>query len=113
MTTGLVFSGNFIQGLTSRPWLWCAAAFGSYLLAAVMNVNLDTLMREKVPMEMQGRVFSAKSILQNFTIPTALLLGGLLADTVFEPFMMDDQVRKLVFLLPGQVLVNEEGDVDV
>ena len=127
ITTGLVFTGNIIQILTSRPWLWCAAAFGSYLLAAVMNVNLDTLMREKVPMEMQGRVFSAKSTLQNFTIPTALLLGGLLADTVFEPFMMeespvqhailevqiDDQVRKLVFLLPGQVLFNEEGDVDV
>ena len=45
-------------------------------------------MREKVPPEMQGRVFSAKSTLQNFTIPPALLLGGLLADTVFEPFMM-------------------------
>ena len=87
MTTGLVFAGNMIQSLTSRPWLWCAAAFGSYLLAAVMNVNMDTLMREKIPMEMQGRVFSAKSTLQNFTIPPALLLGGLLADTVFEPFM--------------------------
>ena len=55
-----------------------------------MNVNLDTLMREKVPTEMQGRVFSAKSTLQNFTIPIALLLGGLLADTVFEPFMMTE-----------------------
>ena len=90
ITTGLVFSGNIIQSLTRQPWLWCAAAFGSYLLAAIMNVNLDTLMREKVPMEMQGRVFSAKSTLQNFTIPPALLLGGLLADTVFEPFMMTD-----------------------
>ncbi len=90
ITTGLVFSGNMIQSLTSRPWLWCAAAFGSYLLAAVMNVNIDTLMREKVPPEMQGRVFSAKSTLQNFTIPPALLLGGLLADTVSEPFMMTD-----------------------
>ena len=87
MTTGLVFAGNMIQSLTSRPWLWCAAAFGSYVLAAVMNVNMDTLMRERVPTEMQGRVFSAKSTLQNFTIPPALLLGGLLADTVFEPFM--------------------------
>ena len=47
-------------------------------------------MREKVPMEMQGRVFSAKSTLQNFTIPPALLLGGLLADMIFEPFMMTD-----------------------
>ena len=91
ITTGLVFLGNVIQSLTSRPWLWCAAAaFGSYLFAAVMNVNMDTLMREKVPLEMQGRVFSAKSTLQNFTIPIALLLGGLLADTVFEPFMLTD-----------------------
>ncbi len=90
ITTGFVFAGNMIQSLTSRPWLWCAAAFGSYVLAAVMNVNMDTLMREKVPMEMQGRVFSAKSTLQNFTIPPALLLGGLLADTVFEPLMRTD-----------------------
>ena len=90
ITTGLVFSGNIILSLTSQPWLWCAASIWSYLLAAVMNVNLDTLMREKVPMEMQGRVFSAKSTLQNFTIPPALLLGGLLADTVFEPFMTTD-----------------------
>ena len=90
ITTGLVFSGNIIQSLTSQPWLWCAAAFGSYVMAAVMNVNMDTMMREKVPLEMQGRVFSAKSTLQNFTIPPALLLGGLLADTVFEPFMQVD-----------------------
>ena len=90
ITTGLIFFGNVIQSLTSQPWLWCAAAFGSYLFAAVMNVNMDTLMREKVPLEMQGRVFSAKSTLQNFTIPIALLLGGVLADKVFEPFMLTD-----------------------
>jgi len=90
ITTGLIFSGNIILSLTSQPWLWCAASVWSYLLAAVMNVNLDTLMREKVPLEIQGRVFSAKSTLQNFTIPIALLLGGLLADTVFEPFMITD-----------------------
>lgn len=90
ITTGLVFAGNIIQSLTFRTWLWCAAAFGSYLLAAIMNVNVDTMMREKVPMGVQGRVFSAKSTLQNFTIPPALLLGGLLADTVFEPFSGTD-----------------------
>jgi hypothetical protein len=61
-----------------------------------MNVNEETLMREKVPPEMQGRVFSAKSTLQNFTIPPALLLGGLLADTVFEPFMMTDSPAQQV-----------------
>ncbi len=102
ISTGLVFAGNIIQGLTARPWLWCAAAFGSYVLAAVMNVNMDILMREKVPAEMQGRVFSAKSTLQNFTIPPALLLGGLLADTVFEPFMLaDSPVQRVLSGLAG------------
>ena len=96
IATGLVFAGNIIQSLTARPWLWCAAAFGSYLMAAIMNVNMDILMREKVPMEMQGRVFSAKSTLQNFTIPPALLLGGLLADQVFEPFMLADSPAQQV-----------------
>ena len=94
ITTGLVFSGNIIQSLTSRPWIWCMAAFVSYMLAALMNVNLDTIMREKVPPEMQGRVFSAKGTMQNFTIPIALLLGGFLADTVFEPFMMTDTLQQ-------------------
>lgn len=42
------------------------------------------------------RVFSAKSTLQNFTIPPALLLGGLLADTVFEPFMGTDSLMQRV-----------------
>jgi len=102
ITTGLIFFGNIIQSLTSQPWLWCAAAFGSYLFAAVMNVNMDTLMREKVPLEMQGRVFSAKSTLQNFTIPIALLLGGLLADTVFEPFMLaDSPLQRILTCLFG------------
>ena len=96
IATGFVFAGNIFQSLTSRPWLWCAAAFGSYLMAAVMNVNMDILMREKVPTEMQGRVFSAKSTLQNFTIPPVLLLGGLLADTVFEPFMGTDSPAQRV-----------------
>jgi len=96
ITTGLVFSGNIVQSLTHQPWLWCTAGFGSYLMVAVMNINLDTLMREKVPTEMQGRVFSAKSTLQNFTIPSALLLGGLLADTVFEPFMLTESPAQQV-----------------
>ena len=39
---------------------------------------------------MQGRVFSAESTLKNCAIPLGLYLGGLMADHVFEPFMMSD-----------------------
>ena len=44
-------------------------------------------MRTKVPLEMQGRVFSARDTLQYFMIPVGYLTGGFLADRVFEPFM--------------------------
>jgi len=66
---------------------WCAFAFLQYLCAAVMNVHWNTLMRTTVPLELQGRVFSARDTLQNCTIPLGLYLGGLMSDRVFEPWM--------------------------
>lgn len=88
LTCGLTFFiGNVGQGLTASVWVWVTAAFGSYLMAAIMNVHLTVLMREQVPVEMQGRVFSARDTLQNGSIPLGLLWGGWLADHVFEPFM--------------------------
>ena len=90
ITCALVFSGNVVQSLTLSPSVWCIAAFGSYAMAVVMNANLTAIMREKVPLQMQGRVFSAKDTLQNCTIPLGLFLGGVLADHAFEPFMAGD-----------------------
>lgn len=102
IATAFVFTGNIVQSLTLRPWLWCAAAFYSYALAAVMNVNLTTVMREHVPIELQGRVFSAKDTLQNGTIPLGLFLGGVLADHVFEPFMAaDSPLQRILFQFFG------------
>jgi len=98
----VIFAGSIIQGVSILPWVWCAAAFGSYLAAAVMNTNLMTFLREQVPLEMHGRVFSAKDTLQNCAIPLSLFLGGILADRVFEPFMTGDTLlQKLLAPLFG------------
>ena len=43
--------------------------------------------RTRIPPEMQGRVYSARNSMQFFTIPVGFFLGGLLVDSVFEPFM--------------------------
>ena len=88
ISTALVFSGNIFQGLSRCPAVWCAAAFGSYAMAAIMNAHMTVFLREQIPIEMQGRVFSAESTLKNGAIPLGLYLGGLLADRVFEPLMM-------------------------
>ena len=93
VTTACIFAGNIVQSLTLLPPVWCIAAFASYMTAAVMNANLTAIMREQVPPEMQGRVFSAKDTLQNCTIPLGLFSGGVLADYVVEPFMAADLNR--------------------
>ena len=90
ITTAFVFSGNIFQGLSQHPVIWCAAALGSYAMAAIMNTHMTVFIREQVPLEMQGRVFSAESTLKNCAIPLGLFFGGLLADHVFEPFMKSD-----------------------
>lgn len=95
-------SGNVVQSLTYTPFAWCIAAFISYLSAVVMSANLNTVMRTYVPIEMQGRVFSAKDTLQNCTIPLGLFLGGVLADYVFEPFMSaDSPIQRILSLFFG------------
>lgn len=102
ITCAVIFSGNIVLGLTTRPWLWCAALFLSYLTAVAMNVHVTTVLREQVPVEMQGRVFSASDTLKNGSIPLGLLLGGVLADGVFEPFMAaDSPLQRLLARLFG------------
>ena len=96
ITCAVVFSGNIVQGLSLQPWIWCAAGFVSYLFAVIMNANETAVVREQVPVELQGRVFSAKDTLQNCSIPLGLFLGGFLADHAFEPFMASDSAVQRV-----------------
>ncbi len=76
------------------PWLWALFGFLGNIPLPFLNANLSTVMRRKVPPEMQGRVFSARDTLQYCTIPLGLFLGGYLADNVFEPLMMGDSALK-------------------
>lgn len=79
--------GDVGQSLSHTLPLWIIAAFASNVPLAFVNANLAAIMRVNVPIEMQGRVFSARDTIQYSTIPIGLFLGGVLADYVFEPFM--------------------------
>ena len=80
---------NFMLSFSRNPVIWCLGAFLGWLCIPVMNTNLDALMRSSIPSGIQGRVYSARNMLQFFTIPVGYLAGGFLVDTVFEPFMAD------------------------
>lgn len=78
---------NFILALGRSAPVWCLGAVLGWICIPVMSANLDVILRSHIPVEMQGRVYSARNTLQFFTIPVGYLLGGILVDRVFEPFM--------------------------
>jgi len=78
---------NLLLALGRNGFVWCIAAVLGWLAIPVMNVNLTALFRSRIPVEMQGRVYSARNTLQFFTIPLGYLMGGALIDRVCEPLM--------------------------
>lgn len=78
---------NFFLAFGGSIPVWCVGAVLGWVLIPVMGANMDVLFRTKIPIEMQGRVYSARNTLQFFTIPLGYLCGGFLVDNVFEPFM--------------------------
>lgn len=62
-------------------------AFVTSALLPFVNAGIIATMYENVPIDKQGRVFSIQNALQQGSVPIGILLGGYLADYVFEPFM--------------------------
>lgn len=91
---------NFLLAFGNTPLMWCMGAVLGWLPIPLMGANLDVILRTNIPTEMQGRVYSARNTLQFFTIPVGYFLGGLLTDSVFEPFM-SDKTGTLLNLLFG------------
>ena len=78
---------NFVLAFGRSLPVWCVGAVLGWLFIPVMNANMDTLLRSYIPVNMQGRVYSARNSFQFFTIPLGYLVGGALLDKVFEPWM--------------------------
>ena len=45
---------------------------------------------------MQGRIFAIRNAVQYSTIPVGILLGGYLADYIFEPFMASNCILSTI-----------------
>lgn len=78
---------NFFLAFGRTIPLWVIGGILGWISIPMMGANMDVLFRNHIPLEMQGRVFSARNTLQFFTIPVGYFLGGFLVDKVFEPFM--------------------------
>ena len=92
---------NLLLALGKSLPVWCIGAFAGWIVIPLMNANLSTVMREGIPVAMQGRVWAARNTLQFFTIPVGYLLGGALVDHLFEPLMAAQVPESLLGMLFG------------
>jgi len=97
---------DMLLGVCRNPVLWIFAVFAGNLPIPYLNASENYLLLAKIPNNMQGRIFSIRSTLQFITVPAGYLLGGVLADKVFEPLMTCSERAKHLF---GWIVGAESG----
>lgn len=79
--------GDLMMAVGRNAFWWSAAAMAASFPIPFIMANQNAILYRRIPDFMQGRVFSVRNAVQYSTIPVGILLGGSLADYVFEPFM--------------------------
>lgn len=79
--------GDLLMGVGRNLMVWCIAGLAASIPIPFIMAGQNLILYRLVPIHMQGRVFSLRNAVQYSTIPVGILLGGYLADYVFEPFM--------------------------
>lgn len=89
-------AGDLLMGLGQNVWNWCIAGLAASVPIPFISVGQNVILYHRISIEMQGRVFAVRNAVQYATIPIGILLGGFLADYVFEPFMQSGKPLALL-----------------
>ena len=88
--------GDLLMGLGQNVWLWCIAGLAASVPIPFVSAGQTVIIYNHISTKMQGRIFAVRNAVQYVTIPIGILLGGFLADYVFEPFMQSDKPLALL-----------------
>lgn len=95
--------GDIMMGIGRNVIVWSIAGLAASLPIPFINAGQLVILYQNIPEEMQGRIFAVRNAIQFSSIPLGILLGGLLADYVFEPFMLKENAVTLCL----RILVGE------
>lgn len=98
--------GDLLMAAGRNGFWWSIAAIAASVPIPFIMADQNAILYKKVPEEMQGRVFAVRNAVQYSTIPVGILLGGYLADYVFEPFM---RAKTEFTALLGKLVGNGSG----
>ncbi|MBI3151888.1 MAG: MFS transporter [Chloroflexi bacterium] len=103
----LAWIGYLVAGLRPHPLFIGTGLFLLMFFIPLAAGNSQVVFQSKVAPEVQGRVFSIRSMLAQSMMPLAFVTAGPLADYVFEPLMKDGGVLADSFI--GQLLDTGPG----
>jgi MFS family permease len=90
IATGLSFLiCDAIMAMSKFTLGWSLAGFLAELTIPLIVSPYFALWQELVPNYIQGRVFSTREMIQIASQPIGYLMGGILADRIFEPAMLN------------------------
>jgi DHA3 family macrolide efflux protein-like MFS transporter len=98
--------GFAFLGLGQTLPVWVVMSAFSSLVGPLLNSSNQSIWMAKVAPDVQGRVFSARRLIAWSTNPIAPIIGGMLADFVFEPAMKGTGTLATVF---GPLVGNTSG----
>lgn len=103
LTNIMIFSFgvcNFSLGIGRNYIIWVVGIFLGNVLVPLLLANVDYLTRVRIPIELQGRVFSARNTIQYLFLPVGIFLSGVLNDFIFYPIIKDNYslMKSLSFL---------------
>ncbi|MEM7129529.1 MAG: MFS transporter [Chloroflexota bacterium] len=81
--------GIALLGIWPSVTLYTIAMFVMALSAPFVNSAIQAVFQSKVATDMQGRVFAMVGTMVGSVNPIALLLGGIIADQLFEPLLVE------------------------
>ncbi len=98
--------GDLMMAVGKNVFWWTIAAVAASLPIPFIQASQNAILYRRVPTAMQGRVFAVRNAIQYSTIPFGIILGGYLADYVFEPFMVSgNKFARIV----GAIVGNHAG----
>ncbi len=89
--------GDITMGLGQNVYIWSLGALFASVPIPFILAAQNVMIYHWIPAEIQGQIFAVRNAIQFGTIPVGILLGGFLADYVFEPFM-ESHVPLALFL---------------
>jgi len=78
---------NFLLAFSRNPIIWCIGQVFGWFVVPIMSTSLEIVLRNNIPLELQGRVYACRNTFQYALIPAGLFFGGFMVDNVCEPFM--------------------------